>query len=31
LVKFIEYNRKGKEVVLDFKIGVIHGYPNGEI
>jgi len=31
MVKFIESNRAGKEVILDLKIGYLHAYPNGEL
>jgi hypothetical protein len=27
----IEESRKGKEVVLDLKIGVLHAYPNSDL
>jgi len=31
MVKFIATARKGKEVKLDFRIGFVHAYPNGEL
>ena len=31
MVKFIEYSRKGKECILNLKIGCLHSYPNGEL
>ena len=27
----IEQNRKGKELTLDLKIGILHAFPNGEL
>lgn len=31
MVKFIENNRRGKEIKIDLKIGKLHAYPNGEL
>ena len=31
MIKFIALNRAGKEVTLDFKIGFLHAYPNGDL
>ena len=27
----IESNKKGKEVILDLKVGILHAYPSGEL
>ena len=31
MIKFISLNRQGKEVILNFKIGNLHAYPNGDL
>jgi len=31
MVKFIEANRFGKEVIVHLRIGCLHAYPNGEL
>ena len=29
--EFIEQNKKGKECTLNFRMGFLHAYPNGDI
>ena len=31
MVKFIKLARMGVDLKLDFRIGVLHSYPNGEL
>jgi hypothetical protein len=29
--RFIEENRKGKDVTLDLGLGILHAYPNSDL
>jgi len=31
LAQFIEQNKKGKECILNFRMGFLHAYPNGDL